>query len=199
MPKSTSSPRPLPDTEIPITVQAAIHPLDEFYQEMGLALPPCDLLEGEAMPAPYKKLLVHRDDMTPTLERFYQRDIHLRVLGRRRRGDEYFREVVLLLDESNEPVEFGAIKIYLNQFQAAARTQILQEKRPLGHVLHECRIAHESRPQAYLRIASDKLINEALQLTGAHVLYGRRNRLLTLAGEPLADIVEVLPPARTRG
>src|SRR5438309_7610903 len=103
------------------------HPLDEFYAQMGLTLPPLQQVDGEALPQPYKQLLVHHDDMTPTLEKFHGRDIHLRLLGRRRKDDEYFREVVLLLDGTDEPVEFGAIKIYLNLFTPETRQQILEE------------------------------------------------------------------------
>ena len=174
------------------------HPLDEFYAQMVQPLPPLEQLDGEAVPQPWKHLLVHHDDMTPTLEKFYGEDIHLRVLGRRRRGEEYFREVVLLLDGSEQPVEFGAIKINLHLFSLEARKQILAERRPLGHILHEQGIKHSSRPKAYLRLASDKVINEALSLTGAHVLYGRRNTLFDPENRPLAEIVEILPPGPKR-
>ena len=170
------------------------HPLDEFYAQMGLTLPPLQQVDGEAVPQPYRQLLVHRDDMTPTLEKFHGRDIHLRLLGRRRKGSGYFREVVLLLDGTDQPVEFGAIKIYLDRFGAEARRQILEEQRPLGHILHECGVKHRSRPKAFLRLASDHFINDALQLTGANVLYGRRNTLYDPQDRPLAEIVEILPP-----
>ena len=175
---------------------AISHPLDEFYARMGLTLPPLEQVDGEAVPQPYRQLLVHHNDMTPTLEKFHQRDIHLRLLGRRHRGDEYFREVVLLLDGADQAVEFGAIKINLNLFTPEARRQILKEQRPLGHIMQECGIKHRSRPKAFLRLASDKFINQALQLSGAQVLYGRRNTLFDLQERPLAEIVEILPPAQ---
>ena len=120
------------------------HPLDEFYAQMGLTLPPLQQVDGEAVPQPYKRLLVHQNDMTPTLENFHGRDIHLRLLGRRRKGNGYFREVVLLLDGTDQPVEFGAIKIHLDRFVPEVRRQILEERRPLGHVLQECGVKHSS-------------------------------------------------------
>jgi chorismate-pyruvate lyase len=135
--------------------------------------------------------------MTPTLESFHGQDIHLKILGRRRRGGEYFREVVLLLDGNDQPVEFGAIKINLDLFSAEARRQILEERRPLGHVLQECAVQHSSQPKAYLRVASDRFINEALGLTGAHILYGRRNTLFDPQDRPQAEIVEILPPTES--
>jgi chorismate-pyruvate lyase len=147
------------------------------------------------VPEPYKSLLVHERDMTSTLESFHQTGIHLRLVSREQRGDEYFREVVLVLDDSEKPVEFGAIKILLEKFPEKARQEILREKFPLGHILKEFAIEYQSCPKAFLRIASDKTINGLLGLAGAHLLYGRRNTLLSAAGEPLAEIVEILPPA----
>ena len=184
---------PMAPREAPVKIALA-HPLDEFYAQMGLALPPLQQVDSEAVPQPYRQLLVHRDDMTPTLEKFHGRDIHLRLLGRRRKGSGYFREVVLLLDGTDQPVEFGAIKIYLDRFGTEAQRQILEEQRPLGHILQECGVKHSSCPKAFLRLASDHFINDALQLTGANVLYGRRNTLFDPQERPLAEIVEILPP-----
>lgn len=173
---------------------ALVHPLDRFYAELRQPLPPVQQVHGEEVPSPQKELLVHLHDMTPTLEEFFGAGLVLRMLGRRRRGSEYFREVVLVLEDSGLAVEFGAIKIHLERFPAPARTAILEERHPLGHLLSEHRIPHLSRPKAFLRVASDRVINEALGLKGAHILYGRRNTLLTPTGEPLAEIVEILPP-----
>jgi chorismate-pyruvate lyase len=172
---------------------SVVHPLDEFYAAAGQTLPPLTEIDGHAMPEPYRSLLVHQHDMTPTLEKFHHSPIHLQVLGRRRKDDAYFREVVLRLDRKNQPVEFGAIKINLDRFTPEAREQILTERLPLGHILHKYKIPHTSRPRAYLRLASDKLINQVLELTGAQVLFGRRNTLYNPEQQSLAEIVEILP------
>lgn len=179
----------------PLPIISIAYPLDEFYARTRLNLPPLDQVDGEAVPEPYKTLLVHERDMTSTLENFHKAAIHLRLVSRQRRGDEYFREVVLALDGSDKPVEFGAIRINLALFPPAAREAILQEKFPLGHLLKEFAIEYQSRPKAFLRIASDKTINGLFGLHGAHLMFGRRNTLLNPAGESLAEIVEILPPA----
>jgi len=178
--------------------RSVAYPLDQFYARSGLALPPLDQVEAQAVPEPYKSLLVHERDMTSTLESFHQVRVHLRLVSRQQAGNDYFREVVLVSDGSETPVEFGAIKIYLDQFTDTAQREILQERFPLGHILNEHAIPFFSRPQAFLRIASDQLINELLQLSGAHILYGRRNILFNPVGEPLAEIVEILPPASAK-
>ena len=81
------------------------HPLDEFYAHAGRKLPHIEVLAGPAVPQPYRKLLVHDGDMTPTLENFYDASIHLEVLKREQHGDFYFRQVVLHTDDTNQPVE----------------------------------------------------------------------------------------------
>jgi hypothetical protein len=91
-------------------------------------------------------------------------------------------------------LEFGAIRICLPLFPPDARQTILEGRSPLGTVLATYQVEHVSRPQAFLRVASDTFIGEALGLSGPHVLYGRRNVLLTPENEVLADIVEILPP-----
>ena len=53
-------------TSVPPTSIA--YPLDEFYARSGLTLPPLDQIDGQALPEPYKSLLVHERDMTSTLE-----------------------------------------------------------------------------------------------------------------------------------
>jgi chorismate-pyruvate lyase len=187
-----------PSMTAPLAQSPAIwqlgHPLDEFYAQAGVSLPNIEQIAGENVPPPYRDLLVHQNDMTPTLEGFYGRAIHLRLLGKRRKGNHYFREVVLLLDGTNKPVEFGAIKINLNLFSAEARKQILEEQRPLGRIMQECAVRHSSRPKAFLRITTDPIINDALEINGPHVLFGRRNSLLDPQDRPLAEIVEILPP-----
>jgi chorismate-pyruvate lyase len=171
------------------------YPLDDFYSQAGLPLPPIDQIQGDAMPEPYRSLLVHQNDMTPTLETFHKDQIHIRALSRNQRNGFYFREVVLELDATGQPVEFGAIKIMLDLFPAEARQLILAEREPLGHILATCAVIHSSRPKAYLKIQSDDLINRALQLEGEHTLYGRRNTLFDPKKRALAEIVEILPPA----
>jgi hypothetical protein len=177
-----------------LSVLPIAYPLDDFYAQAGRALPPIEAVEGDAVPEPYKSLLVHQDDMTPTLEKFHGERIHLAVLSRQQRDDFYFREVVLLLDKTDKPVEFGAIKINLALFPPAARKEILEERRPLGTLLSDYVITHTSRPKAYLRVLSDGFINASLKLDRSQWLYGRRNTLWDPQQRPLAEIVEILPP-----
>lgn len=187
-------PTPQPTSMASSPVSLA-HPLDEFYARNQTPLPPLEQVDGEEVPQPYQGLLVHESDMTSTLEQFHGGPVELQVLSRKQEGLAYCREVVLRLSSTGQPVEFGAIKIDLDLFPQEARQRILEERWPLGRILKESGIEFASRPVAFLRMASDPLINEVLQLSGAQVLFGRRNTLWNTAGRSLAEIVEILPPA----
>lgn len=171
-----------------------VYPLDEFYAREGIPLPRIEVVVAADVPEPYHSLLVHERDMTPTLARFFRSDIHIEVWGRARRGDSYFREVVLRLDRDQRAVEFGANKVNLALFEPGVQRLILDEYLPLGHILNQRQIPHQGRPLAYLRIESDALINRAFRLRDRQVLYGRRNTIRDAAGRALSEIVEILPP-----
>jgi chorismate-pyruvate lyase len=113
-------------------------------------------------------------------------------------GGEYYREVVLHLDQTGEAVEFGANRIVLRHFPEEAQRLILLEHEPLGHILRDFGVTHTCEPNAFLRVASDPLINEALGLRGAHVLHGRHNRLYDPEGRLISEVVEILRPPGTR-
>ncbi len=171
-----------------------LYPLDAFYERAGQPLPRTWALDGPEMPEPYRSLLVHQRDMTPTLEAFHQERVHLRVLARELHGDEMWREVVLTTDEGGVAVEFGAIVIHCHRFPEAARQDVLGCRTPLGTILAVHEIAHVSRPTAYFAVEADSVISKAFgtdQASGLH--YGRCNALLDVHGEPLANVVEVLP------
>lgn len=138
---------------------------------------------------------MHEHDMTPTLEDAYGRSIQLRVLQYQFRDNVFSRQVALVLQGSEKPVVFGAIKIDLEHFPPQARRLVLERKQPLGTILRTEGVEHASRPDAFVRVTSDAVINGALQLSGCHQLFGRRNVILDSEQRTLAQVVEILPPS----
>lgn len=170
-------------------------PFTGFYADAKATPPETTLIDGAAMPEPYRSLLVNHGDMTPTLEQFHHCKLHLKVLGRVHAGNEYRRQV-LLLDPQERPVEFGAIRIHLDVLLPAVQKLVLAGQRPLGGVLIENSVPHSSRPSAYFQVTGDKLINRALGVTKPCALYGRCNTLTGDDGRVIAEVVEILPPHR---
>lgn len=178
-------------------VASLIGPLTEFYDSVDAITPHLDAVEPDMMPQPYRRLLVHNHDMTPTLEAFSGQPIHLKLLARLVDDGVLYREVVLLAGPDEQPMEFGAIKIHLDRFDAAPRKLILEGRRPLGTILNDYEIAHASSPTGYFSIDGDVIGRRAFNFdddTDATRLFGRHNVLRDAAGCELAEVVEILPP-----
>jgi chorismate-pyruvate lyase len=171
-----------------------VYPLDDFYVRAGKPLPAIERVPGDALPEPYRSLLVHENDMTPTLEKFHGVDIHLRIFEREQRDDFYFRQVALCRDDNERPVEFGANKVSLSLFPPKARQLILEERMPLGRVLRECEIPHHTHAKAFFQVRADDFIGKALGVREGEILYGRRATIFDSKHRPLSEIVEILPP-----
>lgn len=175
-------------------VTELLAPLQRCYDLEGLTLPPVRFLPPDAVPEPYQQLLVHRSDMTGTLERFYRESVELRVLEQEPSPDVLLRMVVLLLRGTERPVEFGAIHINLERFSPEVAGLIREGHVPLGGILQQYSVYHENKPQGYFRIQADSFIRQALRVRATKWLFGRQNHHVNAHGELLADIVEVLPP-----
>ena len=169
--------------------------LEHFYSKLGLSLPLIEDLDGPSVPEPYRGLLVHSSDMTPTLEGFYKQPMRLTVLTREHHADFYHREVLLKTAGDSRPVEYGVIRICLKHLPEHARARVLAEERPLGNILQTESIAHLSWPQAFFQIQSDSHLGHVLFLAQPRTLYGRRNVLLDGSRRLLAEVIEILAPA----
>lgn len=169
--------------------------LEHFYAKAGLPMVKIDTLHGDSVPEPYRRLLVHSSDMTPTLEQFHGQRLELKLLNRELHNAEYLREITLNLKENARPVEYGVIRIYLNRFSIRASELILRGKKPLGDILRSEAIAHLGWPQAFFLVQADSHIESVLHLKQSCSLYGRRNLLLDGSRRILAEVIEVLAPS----
>jgi chorismate-pyruvate lyase len=171
-----------------------LYPLSLFRHTDGEELPSFDVIEGDAVPQPYRGLLVHRGDMTSRLAAHHGGEIVLEVLHREVTPDAYRREVVLHVAETGAPVEYGAIEIFLGAFPDYMRAEIVEAKRPLGGLLNAHRIAYRSQPKAFIKLGDDAIMHQIFGCAETHCFYGRCNELVRDDGQLLARIVEVLPP-----
>lgn len=171
-----------------------LYPLSLFRQEEGLPLPEIERIEGEAVPEPYQRLLVHQGDMTSRLEAFHGGHILLGLLHREKTPSAYRREVLLHVQPSGIAVEYGAIEIVLEAFEPDLRALILEERLPLGGLLNQHGIQYRSEPRGFFRLGPDPGMNAIFNLPGEHIFYGRSNELHASDGRLLARIIEVLRP-----
>ena len=150
-------------------------------------------VQPSEMPDTERWLLVHDSDMTPRLAQHHGEKIILDVHARSRLGDYLVRASVLRRESDNASVEFGAIGIHLEGFEEETRRLILEGHVPLGGVLELRKVPHSSHPSGYFKIVIDHRLASLLGGQEGQTLYGRCNELRHLNGNPLAEVVEVLP------
>ena len=169
-----------------------LYPLDLVYERAGIAAPEAAEVAPEQIPLPYRSLLVHRDDMTPTLERHFGGRVVLRPLSVFRSGRSYFRRVLLVSEYAGQPVEMGAIRMELDAFDAPIRRKILENEIPFGRVVRDGRFDCRSEPTAFLAVKPNPEMMGVFWMREPSTLYGRRTRIVR-RGAVIGDIVEILP------
>ena len=172
--------------------EGLLYPLDLVYERAGIAAPEVTEVSPEEIPLPYRSLLVHGDDMTPTLERHYGGRLVLRPLSVFTSGGSYFRRVLLVSEYAGQPVEMGAIRMELDAFDAPIRGKILENEIPFGRVVRDGRFDCRSEPTAFLAVEPNPEMMGVFWMREPSTLYGRRTRIVR-RGSAIGDIVEVLP------
>src|SRR5262249_5525740 len=168
--------------------------LERFYQRASLPSPSVRELRGREVPQPYRSLLVHSTDMTPTLERFHCQRVGLTVLSRELQENTYLREVILTRANDDLPIEYGVIRICLDHLPPPAARRVLEEHAPFGNILQTEGLPHMSWPQAFFCVDSDAHMRAVLRLDHSQALFGRRNVLLDGSRRLLAEVIEILAP-----
>lgn len=173
--------------------QSLLWPLNLFCTVHSRVLPAITPLFGQQMPEPYKQLLVHKRNMTSTLEAFHGSTIHIERLNVVPGDKETSREVVLRLDTNGKPVEYGASRIFISALPPKALELIDEGKIPLGTLLRTCDCKHTVEPSGFFRLRPTPFFDKIFPDLDGSPLYGRRNTLVGLNGRPIAEVCEILP------
>src|SRR5438094_6113505 len=156
-----------------------MNPHDELKSLVSLFRDDSSLIEraehipSATTPEPYKRLLVHDYHMTVAMESFHQSPVEVRVLDRRRDGDSYCRQIVLVKQGTDQVVQFGIVRFDLKSVSAEVRDEILREQTPLGRILIEHDVLRHIDLGAILRISAGPLLSQQLQMPLHGETYGR--------------------------
>lgn len=164
-----------------------------FFYGLGSARPRVTFIQAEDLPEEERLQLAHDRDMTPRLRDYHGCEIDLDVHAKARVGNYLVRASVLTRRRDGKPVEFGAIGIHLEHLPEKARDMVVEGRVPFGAILEREEVTHTSHPSGFFRIAVDTRLAELLGATSGQVLFGRCNVLRRPDGQPLAEVVEVLP------
>ena len=174
------------------TVPSPLHPLDIAYTRAGLEPPAATPIAPDAIPQPYRSLLVHQRDMTLTLEAHFGGRVVLRPLATFTIGPWYYRRVLLAQEYSGRPVEMGAIRMKLAALPRKVQVEIRRNRVPLGRLLRDAGVDFTSMPREFFEVVPNPEMMGVFWMREPKMLYGRRTEVL-LDGRAIGDIVEILP------
>jgi chorismate-pyruvate lyase len=169
--------------------------LSELYRlfDETAEVPKSDLVPEDTIPQPYRHLLVHSHHMTVTVEEFYGGPVNVRVLARRRYGNSYARKILLEVAATGHVVQFGIVRIRLDQCAEPVRDEILSETTPLGRILIEHDVLRRIEPTAYLQMRTDPELTTHFGLKTPSDAWGRL-ALIYCDGQPAIELLEILAP-----
>ena len=148
-------------------------------------------VESGEVEQPYRDLLCHNNDMTSTLSGFHGGEVELQIFEEGSESECYFREV--LLKVGAKPVEYGLIRIFLENFPEGLGSAIREGKKPLGTILNESGLEYFSRPGGFLKIPAQNFQPDFFPSSGGGFLFGRYNKIIGRQNKLLARIIEILP------
>ena len=183
-------------TDHPILADRVPETLWKFLRDdCGLPSGAFQLRPGPELPEPARRLLVHTRDMTSALATYHESLLRVEKLQSCERDGFYLREVFLRTLNADAIVEYGVIVIAFEQFSAWQQDTIRAGQAPLGALLHRFEIPFVSTPIGFFAVAGENLAATRLATPAGAMCFGRFNRLARESGEPLAWILEILPPA----
>ncbi|MCO6459173.1 MAG: hypothetical protein J5I93_28015 [Pirellulaceae bacterium] len=152
-----------------------------------------DEVKADALPPAYQQLLDHHDHMTVTVEAFHSSAVDVEVLERRVAEGHYSRKIILRRQSDGRVVQFGIVRLNLEQLQPDVRREIESERTPLGRVLIEHDVMREVQLVALWRVGASRELARWLELPQPSVTYGR-TALIYCHGEPAVELLEIVAP-----
>ncbi len=174
--------------------ESLLWPLNVFYAQYGREMPQITPVFPQQLPDPYRRLLAHDRNMTPTLEAFHASRLFVERLHELPSDKETTREIIPRTEADTRVVEYGASRIFYPGLTPQALRLIEEGRVPLGTVLLSCNCRHTVEPSGFFKIKPTAFFVELLGAPASVSLYGRRNQLVALDGTVLAEVCEVLPP-----
>lgn len=157
-------------------------------------LPETVTIAQEDLPGLYHQLLAHSNHMTVTLDKHYRQSVEVEVLASRQVESIYSRKILLKLPVSKRVVQFGVVKIKMDELPKAAQFEVLRAKKPLGRVLIEHNVMTQVQPVSFFRLEANANFSDWFSVSLRTELYGRIGLIYTTSHSAI-EVLEVLAPA----
>jgi chorismate-pyruvate lyase len=155
--------------------------------------PEAVVVAADDVPQPYRRLLVHNDHMTVTVEDYFGDAVDVKVLACRRTGEDYARKILLELHEGGRVVQFGLVRIDLGVCPQGVRDAIVEGKTPLGRVLIQHDMLRRIEPTAFIKVKLSTKMADWFGDSAGTETYGRLGVIYT-GDRPAVEVLEILAP-----
>ena len=141
----------------------------------------------------YRKLLDHTNHMTVTVESHHGDTVDVEVLRSDFLGPHYRREILLRTQKTNVVVQYGIVRLNTRFLAEKPRTEILEQRLPLGRVLIENNVLRKIELFDLLRVECGPVLAEFFGVPVGSITYGR-TALIHCDHEPAIELLEVVRP-----
>lgn len=148
-------------------------------------------IPAEAVPEPFKELLVHHAHMTTVLQRYHGGPVALEVVEARLVNDVYKRKVLLTSAGTNQIVEVGVARIDLRYTSDDVRRAITASRTPLGDILIAHDVLRRIEPKWYFRFEGGGPLVAAFDRPVDLPIYGRVG-VIYCDDAPAIELLEVV-------
>jgi len=167
--------------------------LDEFYGHPSDHSQLGEFESVDSVPPPNDRLLDHHDHMTVTVESHYGEKVDVEVHRCKREGRWYSREITLVTQQSRKIVQYGIVRLDVNQLDEQVWQQIESQKIPLGRVLIEHNVLREVQRCTLWKVIAGPSLASMLHLQIGDELYGR-TAWIYCDGAPAIELLEIVTP-----
>jgi chorismate-pyruvate lyase len=162
-----------------------------IHATTGLPSPAVHRISAHDIPIPHRSLLVHDDNMTLILERYFRSRLRLCILKSSLKAEWYFRRVLLEVEASSRPAELAAVRLRLRALPDTVCTDILLERAPLGRIFKKWNVEVRSEPRFYFELQPNPEMIRTLCMPEPETAYGRQTEVI-YRGSAIGSIVEIL-------
>lgn len=145
------------------------------------------------MPPDFRALLAHNEHMTVTLERVSRGSVAVRALSEWRDEGSYARTSLLTRQTDGAILQFGIMRIWLDDLPAEVRDAITVQRQPLGRVLVDHNLLREVELITLWRIAPGPALQRHLPALNGQEIFGRSAQIL-VDERPTVQMLEIVAP-----
>jgi chorismate-pyruvate lyase len=145
----------------------------------------------DVLPTNERRLLAHNDHMTVALESFHKSPVNVAAVAEWRDEASYARTSLLRRRSDGTVVQFGMMRIWLNDLPNAAQQEITNKQAPLGRVLIEHNVLREVELITLWKIKPGPVLVEHLGLSGTEPIFGRTAQIL-VDERPTVQLLEIV-------